>query len=70
MNKRKNHVLSYSLFGFLYLLGTSTIVLCSWYHKTYNVGFKELLYTLLGPLEGTGNSVIRLVVHSFVPGRR
>lgn len=67
MNKRKNHVLWYLLFGFLYLLGTSTIVLCSWYHKTYNVGFKELLYTLLGPLEGTGNSVIRLVVNSFVP---
>lgn len=67
MKQRKNHIPWYILFGFLYVVGTSLIVLCSWYHKTYDVGFKELLYTLLGPLEGAGNSVIRLVINSFVP---
>lgn len=67
MKQRKNHIPWYILFGFPYVAGTAFIVLCSWYHKTYEVGFKELLYTLLGPLEGAGNSVIRLVINSFVP---
>lgn len=68
MNKqRKCRIPWYILFGFLYVVGASLIALCSWYHKTYDVGFKELLYTLLGPLEGAGNSVIRLVINSFVP---
>lgn len=67
MNKKHCRIPWYILFGFLYVVGASLITLCSWYHKTYDVGFKELLYTLLGPLEGAGNSVVQLVINSFVP---
>lgn len=64
---RKRHWPWYLLYGLIYLLAVTLLVTCGWYHRTYNVGFKELLYTMLGPLEGAGNSVIDLVLSSCVP---
>lgn len=63
----KRHWPWYLLFGAIYFLAVTLLVTCGWYHRTYNVGFKELLYTMLGPLEGAGNSVVDLVLASCVP---
>ena len=65
--KRRFHFLWYVLFGLIFVLAEAAIILCAWYHRTYNVGFRELLYTLLGPLKGTGNSVVQLVISSCLP---
>ncbi|MGN1021263.1 MAG: LTA synthase family protein [Aristaeellaceae bacterium] len=65
--KKRFHFLWYVLFGLIFVLASAAIILCAWYHKTYNLGFRELLYTLLGPLKGTGNSVIHLVISSCLP---
>ena len=65
--KRRFHFLWYVLFGLIFALAEAAIILCAWYHRTYNVGFRELLYTLLGPLKGTGNSVVQLVISSCLP---
>ncbi|MGN0746143.1 MAG: LTA synthase family protein [Aristaeellaceae bacterium] len=67
MKKKRFHFLWYILFGLIFVLSSAAIILCAWYHKTYNLGFRELLYTLLGPLKGTGNSVIQLVISSCLP---
>ncbi|MDY4138702.1 MAG: LTA synthase family protein [Eubacteriales bacterium] len=67
MKKKRFHFLWYILFGLIFVLAETAIILCAWYHKTYNVGFRELLYTLLGPLKGTGNSVIELIVSNCLP---
>ena len=65
--KKRLHVFWYVLFGLIFTLAEAAIILCAWYHRTYNVGFRELLYTLLGPLQGTGNSVIHQVISSCLP---
>ncbi|MGN0971433.1 MAG: LTA synthase family protein, partial [Aristaeellaceae bacterium] len=67
MKKKRFHFLWYILFGLMFFLASAVIILCAWYHRTYNVGFRELLYTLLGPLKGTGNSVVQLVIRSCLP---
>lgn len=67
MKKKRFHFLWYFLFGAIYILASAMIILCRWYLLTIHLGFRELLYTLLGPLKGTGNSVIELVVSSCLP---
>ena len=46
MKKKRFHFLWYILFGLIYMLASSMIILCVWYCRTFNVGFRELLYTL------------------------
>ena len=41
--KKRFHFLWYILFGLIFVLAAAVIILCSWYHRTYNVGFRELL---------------------------
>ena len=55
------------VFGLLFLLGTALLVLSLWYRATYDIEFKELLYTLSSPLKGTGESTITLILTSCLP---
>lgn len=64
---KKRHALWYLLFGVIFMLAASVISATAWYGETYTVRFKELLYTLLGPLEGTGNSILNLIMASLMP---
>ncbi len=45
------------LFSLLFLLAGFFFNLALWYRNTYDVGFAELLYTLVSPLQGTSGSV-------------
>ena len=64
---KRRHALWYVLFGTIFMTAASIITATVWYGETYTVRFKELLYTLLGPLEGTGNSIRNLIVSSLIP---
>ena len=64
---KRSHALWYVLFGVIFMTSVSVITATFWYGETYTVRFKELLYTLLGPLEGTGNSIRNLIVSSLMP---
>ena len=64
---KRIHALWYVLFGTIFMMSVSVITATAWYGETYTVRFKELLYTLLGPLEGTGNSIRNLIVSSLMP---
>ncbi|MBQ8552261.1 MAG: LTA synthase family protein [Clostridia bacterium] len=55
------------VFGVLFLLGVAAFVICIWYMNTYDLEFKELLYTIVSPLKGTGESTIALIVSSCLP---
>lgn len=55
------------LFGVIFTLGVSTFVVCAWYAMTYDLEFKELLYTLASPLKGTGESTVSLILRSCLP---
>ena len=64
---KRIHALWYVFFGTIFMTSVSVITATLWYGETYTVRFKELLYTLLGPLEGTGNSIRNLIVSSLMP---
>jgi phosphoglycerol transferase len=55
------------VFGLLFLLGAALLVLSLWYRMTYDIEFKELIYTLSSPLKGTGDSTIDLIFSSCLP---
>lgn len=55
------------LFGIVFALGAAITVVSAWYSRTYDLEFKELLYTLASPLKGTGESTVDLVIGSCLP---
>ncbi len=60
-------VLLSALFGVLFLLGVSVFAVCIWYINTYDLEFKELLYTVVSPLKGTGESTVLLILGITLP---
>ena len=56
---RRKAILRTLLFGFIFLFSVSTITVCTWYATSFNLEFKELLYTLASPLKGTGQSTFQ-----------
>ena len=64
---RKKYIILCSVFGFLFVLGVTLIAISIWYKNNYFLEFKELLYVLTGPLEGTGGSMISDILWATVP---
>ncbi len=60
-------LLKWLLLGTLFALGGSITVLCIWYRSAFNMPFKELLFTMMSPLQGTGQSTVQLVISSCLP---
>lgn len=56
-----------SFFGLLLLLGVSAFVVSIWYRTSFYMEFKELLYTMMSPLRGTGQSTVDLILQSCLP---
>ena len=50
------------LFGILFLVGIAILSLAVWYKLNFGVSFKELIYTLLSPLKGTGKGTVMQIV--------
>ena len=55
------------LFGLLFLFGVSLLTVSIWYRMSFYMEFKELLFTLMSPLRGTGQSTVDLVLASCLP---
>ncbi len=55
------------LTGVLLILATVLLMISKWYDKNYEMSFKELLYTLLSPLEGTGYGMIKAIIDAVLP---
>lgn len=55
------------LFGVIFVFSVAAITVCAWYATTFDLEFKELLYTLASPLKGTGESTVSLIVSTCVP---
>ena len=55
------------LFGILFLLGCALLVVGIWYINTYDLEFKEQLYTLASPLKGTGDGTMKQILSACVP---
>jgi len=63
----KKYVIQSTVFGLLFLIGVAAFVICNWYRNTFDLEFKELLYTLASPLKGTGDSTVSLILRSSLP---
>ena len=63
----RRYVLWSILFGILFLLGCALLVVGIWYINTYDLEFKELLYTLASPLKGTGDGTMKQILSACVP---
>lgn len=56
-----------SLCGVLFILGVTLFTLSIWYKSTFQMPFRELLFTLFSPLQGTGQSTVELILSSCLP---
>ena len=55
------------IFGIIFLLGVALITLSIWYKNTFDLEFKELLYTLASPIKGTGQSTVSQILGACLP---
>lgn len=55
------------VFGIVYCLAIALFALSIWYKQTFNIGFNDLLFTLLSPIGGTGSSTVADIVRACVP---
>ena len=63
----KKYIILSIVFGLMFVLGVTLIAISIWYKNNYFLEFKELLYVLTGPLEGTGGSMISDILWATVP---
>ena len=54
-------------FGILFLISVGLFTISNWYKNTYDLEFKELLYTLASPLKGTGAGTLNLILQVLLP---
>ncbi len=53
--------------GILWLLASVLTVLSTWYQATFDMEFAELLYTLMSPVGGTGQSTMSQIFSACLP---
>lgn len=67
-NKKRNFLpIAAILFGIVFILAVVIYVATKWVDATYDVDFTTLIYTLLSPLKGTGDSVVTAVLQACLP---
>ncbi len=66
-NCRKKAIYRTLPFGLMFLFGVLTITICTWYALSFDLEFKELLYTLASPLKGTGQSTVFQILCVCLP---
>ncbi len=57
----------YALFGLFFVLAVALTAVASWYIATFNLQFKDLLFTLASPLKGTGSSTVADILQAVMP---
>lgn len=73
-DQRENEIISRKailltvLFGLMFVFSIAAIAICTWYALSFDLEFKELLYTLASPLKGTGiSTVIQILLACALP---
>ena len=60
-------ILLHLLFGIIFLCAAVTISVAVWYKNTFNISFSDLLFTMLSPIAGTGESTLRQIFGACTP---
>ncbi len=61
------HIVLSMIFGVLFVLAVAIMSVSVWYEKTFSLPFIDLLYIILGPVEGTGSSMIKDIMLAVLP---
>lgn len=61
------NVILYVVFGLLFTVGVALFSLAAWYRDTFDLEFKDLLYTLASPLQGTGSETFNEILAAILP---
>ncbi len=60
-------VLLHVLFGIIFLCGSVVLSVAGWYQKTFDISFSDLLFTMLSPIAGTGESTLAQIFSACTP---
>lgn len=55
------------VFGLIYLIAAALFSLSVWYKNTFDISFSDLLFTMLSPLGGTGESTLAQIFSACLP---
>ena len=55
------------VFGLIYLIASALFSLAVWYKNTFDISFSDLLFTMLSPLGGTGESTLAQIFSACLP---
>lgn len=55
------------LFGIIFLCGAVVFSVAGWYQQTFDISFSDLLFTMLSPLGGTGESTLDQIFSACTP---
>ncbi|MBQ9805347.1 MAG: LTA synthase family protein [Clostridia bacterium] len=61
------YAISAVVIGALLIFGWALFVVSHWYGQTFDLEFKELLYTMMSPLKGTGEDTVSEILGSCLP---
>ncbi|MBQ9797911.1 MAG: LTA synthase family protein [Clostridia bacterium] len=64
---RRKKVIGTVVCGIVWLAASVLAVLALWYDNTFDMSFAELLYTIMAPLGGTGESTVSNIISSCLP---
>lgn len=65
--RKRTYIILSIIFGLIFVLGSTLFSLSAWYRKNYFLEFKELLYVITGPIDGTGGGTVSDIIGATVP---
>ena len=60
-------ILLHVLFGIIFFCGAAALSVAGWYKNTFDISFSDLLYTMLSPIAGTGESTLAQIFSACTP---
>ncbi len=65
--EKTKRILLHIAFGIIFLIASVIFSVAVWYDLTFDISFSDLLFTMLSPLGGTGESTISQILASCLP---
>ena len=60
-------IMLHVIFGIIFMIASAVLSLAVWYKLTFDISFNDLLYTILSPIEGTGESTLSQIFGACLP---
>ncbi len=63
----RGYIIRSTLLGLVFVLSVTLVAVSHWYKNNYFLEFKDLIYVLTGPIEGTGSSMVNDILAAALP---